>query len=126
LGTPLVTSVFHADRWDYVFALKRRGQTEQTRRLSVFFDGDALVRFEGDELPSEADFVASIAPPKARGPLPNLQASEESLKRFAGQASTASPSSTAAAAGSAPSPVSATGSAPGSAAAFPPLEPPTR
>src|SRR4029079_6304680 len=25
LGTPLVTSVFHADRWDYVFTLKRQG-----------------------------------------------------------------------------------------------------
>ena len=23
LGSPLVTSVFHADRWDYVFTLKR-------------------------------------------------------------------------------------------------------
>ena len=25
LGTPLVTSVFHGDRWDYVFTLKRQG-----------------------------------------------------------------------------------------------------
>ena len=25
LGTPLVTSVFHADRWDYVFTIKRQG-----------------------------------------------------------------------------------------------------
>ncbi len=130
LGTPLVTSVFHADRWDYVFALKRRGQTEQTRRLSVFFDGDALVRFEGDELPSEADFVASIAPSKPRGPLPNLQASEESLKRFAPTTASAPTAPSAAApvgAGPAgmPAPTGSAPSAPG-AAAFPPLEAPTR
>ena len=25
LGTPLLTSMFHADRWDYVFTFKRQG-----------------------------------------------------------------------------------------------------
>ena len=42
LGTPLVASVFHADRWDYVFTFKRQGQEPQMRRVTVFFDGDAL------------------------------------------------------------------------------------
>ena len=26
LGTPLVTSVFHADRWDYPYRIERQGQ----------------------------------------------------------------------------------------------------
>ena len=37
LGTPLVTSVFHADQWDYVFTLRRQGLEPQTRKLTVFF-----------------------------------------------------------------------------------------
>ena len=30
LGSPLLTSVFHADRWDYVFTFKRQGQPPRT------------------------------------------------------------------------------------------------
>ena len=44
LGTPLVTSVFHANRWDYVFTLKRQGVPAQERKLAVFFNGEALER----------------------------------------------------------------------------------
>jgi outer membrane protein assembly factor BamE len=58
LGTPLVTSLFHADRWEYVFTIKRPGEEIQTRKLTVFFQGDLLQRFEGDPMPSETEFVA--------------------------------------------------------------------
>lgn len=61
LGTPLLTDVFHANRWDYVFSF-RRGSTPvvQQRRFTVFFDGDKLARFGGDELPSEYELIAEI------------------------------------------------------------------
>ncbi|MFS8933016.1 outer membrane protein assembly factor BamE [Cupriavidus taiwanensis] len=61
LGTPLLTDVFHANRWDYVFSF-RRGNTSvvQQRRYTVFFDGDRLVKFGGDELPSEYELIAEI------------------------------------------------------------------
>ena len=42
LGTPLLTSVFHADRWDYVFTLRRQNVEPQAYKLAVFFKGDAL------------------------------------------------------------------------------------
>ncbi len=48
LGTPLVASLFHADRWDYVFTLKRPGEDVQTRKLVVIFEGEHFVRAEGD------------------------------------------------------------------------------
>jgi outer membrane protein assembly factor BamE len=41
LGTPLLTSVFHAARWDYVFTLKRQGAEPQARRVTVYFQGEA-------------------------------------------------------------------------------------
>jgi len=48
LGTPLVTDIFHANRWDYVYYLDRPGQPRVERRLAVFFDDDRLARLEGD------------------------------------------------------------------------------
>jgi outer membrane protein assembly factor BamE len=82
LGTPLVTDIFHADRWDYVFTLRRKGVQTQDRKLTVFFKGDALDRFEGDEMPSEADFVASLDNRRQGAKVPELQATEEQLKKF--------------------------------------------
>jgi outer membrane protein assembly factor BamE len=82
LGTPLLTDMFHADRWDYVFTLKRQGVAPQERRLTVFFKNGVLERFEGDEMPSEAEFVASLSSGRKIGKVPVLEASPESLKKF--------------------------------------------
>jgi len=82
LGTPLLASVFHADRWDYVFTLKRQGAEPQSRKVTVFFKGDVLEHIEADELPSEAEFVATLKSKPVSGPQPALEASEESLKKF--------------------------------------------
>ena len=51
LGTPLVTSVFHADRWDYVYQLHKQGSLIEHRKFAVFFANDKLTRWEGDEQP---------------------------------------------------------------------------
>lgn len=63
LGTPLLRSVFHADRWDYVFSFQRQGEPVQQRRLTLYFKDGALASFDGDTMPKEADFVQSIARP---------------------------------------------------------------
>jgi len=61
LGTPLLASYFHANRWDYIFEFKRAGQPiSKERRVTVFFDGDKVVKFEGDALPTEIEMVAEI------------------------------------------------------------------
>jgi len=83
LGTPLVTSVFHANRWDYVFTLKRQRVDPQQRKLAVFFNGQVLERVEGDPMPSEAEFVATLDNKRKNAKVPVLEASEESLKKFA-------------------------------------------
>jgi outer membrane protein assembly factor BamE len=82
LGSPLLTSVFHAERWDYVFTFKRQGLEPQQRKLTLFFKGDVLDRFEGDELPSESEFVASLDTRRKFGKVPPLQATEAQLKTF--------------------------------------------
>ncbi len=82
LGTPLLTSMFHADRWDYVFTFKRQGLPSQMRKLTVTFKGDELDRIEADPMPSEADFVASLDSGRTTGKVPVLEMSEESLKQL--------------------------------------------
>jgi outer membrane protein assembly factor BamE len=82
LGTPLVASVFHADRWDYVFTLERRGAETQKYRLTVYFNGDVMDRVTGDTMPTEAEFVARFDAVKSSRKIPVLQASEEDLGKY--------------------------------------------
>jgi outer membrane protein assembly factor BamE len=110
LGSSLLTSVFHADRWDYVFTFRRQGQAPQQRRLTVFFKGDVMERIESDELPSETEFVSSLDSRRKAEKVPPLEATEAQLKAF--QARNA---------GSAPTPAPAVPATP--TTAYPPLEP---
>jgi len=89
LGTPLLTDVFHADRWDYVFTFKRQGVETQARKVTVFFKNDVLTRVEADPLPTEAEFVASLDSGRNSGPVPVLEMSPESLKAAIKPAQTA-------------------------------------
>jgi outer membrane protein assembly factor BamE len=54
LGTPLLTDVFHRDRWDYVFFREQPDKTREERRISVFFENNRLVRVAGDVVPETA------------------------------------------------------------------------
>lgn len=82
LGTSLLTSLFHENRWDYVFTLKRQGGEPQSRRVTVFFKDNVVERIEADDLPSEAEFVATLKSNPKVDKLPRLEASEEGLKKF--------------------------------------------
>jgi outer membrane protein assembly factor BamE len=68
LGTPLLTSIFHADRWDYIYYLQRgKGDEKQLRRLVVVFKNDRLASFVSDVMPPEkmADNLILGRNPKA-------------------------------------------------------------
>ena len=82
LGTPLVTSLFHADRWDYAFSIRRQGVEPQQFRLTLYFTKDVLSSIESDELPSETEFVERLSTTRATGKVPTLEATEEQLQKF--------------------------------------------
>lgn len=65
LGTPLLTDVFHGDRWDYLFRLEEgKTGTVTARKLSVFFNSDGLLeRIAGD---AEVGTTAELTEPMAR------------------------------------------------------------
>jgi outer membrane protein assembly factor BamE len=111
LGTPLLVSAFHAQRWDYTFTLKQQGVAPQERHVTVFFKDDLVERIEADPLPSEADFVGSLRKPKDLPKPKPLEAAADALAKF-------------------PAPVSAPSASPAlplpSATSYPPLEPATK
>ena len=61
LGTPLLVSVFHDDRWEYVFSLKRQGIETPSYKLTVYFKGDALDKIDGSNMPTEQEFIDFLA-----------------------------------------------------------------
>ena len=68
LGTPLLTDIFHADRWDYPFYLARGNGELTTSRVSVYFKGDVVEKFDGGNLPTEKEYIARIAGPAKTAP----------------------------------------------------------
>jgi outer membrane protein assembly factor BamE len=63
LGTPLLTDMFHKDRWDYPFYLARGNGELTTSRVTLYFKDDKLDHFDGGKLPSEREYIARIAGP---------------------------------------------------------------
>jgi outer membrane protein assembly factor BamE len=73
LGSPLITDPFHADRWDYVFTLKRQGFDDQQRAFAVLFDKDKVQKIDAPALPTEDEFVAQISRKKLPTSTPKLE-----------------------------------------------------
>lgn len=110
LGSPLLTDLFHADRWDYVFTIRRPGVEPVRRAVVVIFEGDRLLRVDAPDLPTEREFVAQIGRPPSGRELPVLELTEEQRKALPVPAK--------------PAPDAAPESIPGPARNYPPLEPP--
>ena len=66
LGTPLLTDVFHNERWDYPFRMAKGNGEMTASRLTLTFVDEKLARIEGGDLPTEADYLARISgtPPR--------------------------------------------------------------
>jgi outer membrane protein assembly factor BamE len=80
LGSPLLADAFHANRWDYIFTIRRQGTEPQRRSIVLQFDGDRLASVDAPELPSEREFVAAISTTRASGRTPALELTEEQRK----------------------------------------------
>jgi len=113
LGSPLLADIFHADRWDYVFTIRRQGTASQRRNIVAMFEGDRLKSLDtGGELPTAVGFVASIDTEKPDGKPPTLALSEDQLRNLK------APPKAAASAAPVPAPA-----VPAAARTYPPLEP---
>lgn len=62
LGTPLLTDVFHAQRWDYVYHFRKGSNLAiEQRKLAIWFGKDNMVER------IEADAAMNATPPDATG-----------------------------------------------------------
>lgn len=59
LGTPSIADPFHHQRWDYAATqrVNRVGRTEG-KNLTLWFEGDALTKWEGDYFPEQDSELA--------------------------------------------------------------------
>ena len=87
LGTPLLTDVFHGERWDYYFSFAKGNRVEERTGLSVMFENERLAAWKGDvptlNLPNlgsssrtakgvsvpPAESAPAVPPPSASPPL---------------------------------------------------------
>jgi outer membrane protein assembly factor BamE len=67
LGTPLLNDVFHANRWDYVHYVKKRGKMTGQKHVALIFDGEQLARLEGAGV---APLAPEEKPPQSDAPMP--------------------------------------------------------
>ncbi len=57
LGTPMLSSALHSNRWDYPYFYRNGNGTVEERTLTVFFDENkTLIRWKGDEQPDLQPF----------------------------------------------------------------------
>jgi outer membrane protein assembly factor BamE len=62
LGTPMVADSFNKERWDYIYYL-RKGRTRHidSRRVTVYFDGEKVARLDKPTAAEAAKQDASAA-----------------------------------------------------------------
>jgi outer membrane protein assembly factor BamE len=112
LGSPLITDPFHADRWDYVFTLRRQGFDDQQRAFAVLFDKDEVLKIDAPTLPTEDEFVASISRKKLPTSIPKLELTDAERAALPAPLAVAAPAASAVA-------------LEGPTRTYPPLETPT-
>ncbi|QGU31618.1 outer membrane protein assembly factor BamE [Thermochromatium tepidum] len=80
LGTPPLVSFFHNNRWDYTYTLKHGHQPMEQRHLTLYFEGDQLVRIEGDLRPDPTR-AAARKPEQILIEVPDYEAREGIVRK---------------------------------------------
>ena len=60
MGSPMLVDLFHLDRWDYVYTMKRGKQQRTQQRVTLYFEDDQLVRIEGDLRPGTEETATEL------------------------------------------------------------------
>jgi outer membrane protein assembly factor BamE len=67
LGTPMVADPFNKERWDYIYYLKKgRTRHVDSRRVTVYFEGEKVARLDKPTAAEAAAQDASAAKMKTR------------------------------------------------------------
>ncbi|KRB04418.1 outer membrane protein assembly factor BamE [Lysobacter sp. Root690] len=62
IGTPSIEDPFHQNRWDYTSTQRvDRLGTTQRKNLTLWFENDALAKWEGDYFPEQDEQIAKAS-----------------------------------------------------------------
>ncbi len=61
LGTPLINDPFHENRWDYVFSLDSDSSKKESTHITVFFQDNKVVKFNGTVALKSRDASKKVA-----------------------------------------------------------------
>jgi len=81
LGTPMLTDLFHTNRWDYTYTIRRAHDKMATTRLTLLFEADRLVEVQGDLRPNP-DRAAQRQPADLLVPVPDWEDDRGLFARF--------------------------------------------
>ena len=62
LGTALLNDIFHANRWDYVHYLSKRGNMSTKNHVALIFEDEKLARLVGEGVPALEPMAATELP----------------------------------------------------------------
>lgn len=79
LGTPPVADPFHHERWDYVASERYDRKKTEVKVLTVYFEGEAVSKWEGEYFPDHNDALQVQA--RKFGNLPRETEKEKAKKR---------------------------------------------
>ena len=68
MGTPLIEDSFHEDRWDYRYLLRNGNELLSETQLTLWFEGEELVRAEGPDAPNWAELQSEEPASEASEP----------------------------------------------------------
>lgn len=51
MGTPIIEDTFNADRWDYIYTMKKANQTPTNTKVTVLFSNGVLTHIKGNLRP---------------------------------------------------------------------------
>lgn len=54
LGAPMIADTFNQDRWDYLYSVQMGDKPRTQERITLWFEGDSLVKIIGDYRPEAA------------------------------------------------------------------------
>ena len=67
LGSPVLTDMFHANRWDYVYRMQKGNGEIEMRKFSTFFDVNGrLARVTGDVQAAQAGDASTVPESRTR------------------------------------------------------------
>lgn len=46
LGAPLISDIYHPNRWDYLYRLEQHGKVVENQRLTLYFEQGVLARID--------------------------------------------------------------------------------